>query len=91
MKFCQHLADSIKRLNVKPEQVQDFTPTPMTLATVIYYSGVDPYTGKEVYTAKSQTEKQEQKDMFFWYVPKSKLQQKKTFQTKQAKHKKKRS
>jgi len=87
----QHLADSIKRLNVKPEQVQDFTPTPMTLATVIYYSGVDPYTGKEVYTAKSKTEKQEQKDMFFWYVPKSKLQQKKTFQTKQAKHKKKRS
>jgi radical SAM superfamily enzyme YgiQ (UPF0313 family) len=49
------------------EQVQDFTPTPMTVATVIYYSGVHPYTLKPVYTPKSREEKQNQHRFFFWY------------------------
>lgn len=71
-KHMQNLAETIRSMNVKPEQVQDFTPTPMTLATVIYYSGIDPYTGKKVYTAKSRKEKQEQKDKFFWYLPEKK-------------------
>jgi radical SAM superfamily enzyme YgiQ (UPF0313 family) len=47
--------------------VQDFTPTPMTLATVMYYSGIDPYTGKPVVVAKSKDEKLKQRNFFFWY------------------------
>lgn len=58
-----------KELDFKLEQVQDFTPTPMTVATVIYYSGVHPYTLKPVFTAKSKEEKLEQRKFFFWYKP----------------------
>lgn len=58
-----------KELNFKLEQVQDFTPTPMTLSTAIYYSGVNPYTLEPVYTAHSQQEKQDQRKFFFWYKP----------------------
>jgi uncharacterized radical SAM protein YgiQ len=58
-----------KQLDFKLEQVQDFTPTPMTLATEIYYSGVHPYTLKPVFTAKSKDEKLEQRKYFFWYKP----------------------
>lgn len=63
------VAIQTKNMDFKLEQVQDFTPTPMTLATVIYYAGIDPYTGKEMFTAKSQNEKQNQKQFFFWYKP----------------------
>ncbi|MBN1924522.1 MAG: DUF3362 domain-containing protein, partial [Prolixibacteraceae bacterium] len=63
------LALEIKKLNFRLEQVQDFTPTPMTLATVIYYSGVHPYTMKPVYTARTKEEKLEQRKYFFWYKP----------------------
>ena len=59
----------IKKLDFKLEQVQDFTPTPMTLSTTIYYSGIDPYTMKPVYTAKTKDEKLEQRKFFFWYKP----------------------
>ncbi|MGF7139962.1 YgiQ family radical SAM protein [Roseimarinus sediminis] len=58
-----------KKLDFKLEQVQDFTPTPMTVATVIYYAGVHPYTLKPVYTARSKAEKLEQRKYFFWYKP----------------------
>lgn len=51
------------------EQVQDFTPTPMTLATTMYYTGLDPYTLKPVYVAKTKEEKTEQQKFFFWYKP----------------------
>ncbi len=61
------LAAETKKLGFKLEQVQDFTPTPMTLSTAIYYSGYDPYTLKPVYTAKTQKEKLEQQRYFFWY------------------------
>lgn len=61
------LACKTKSLNFRLEQVQDFTPTPMTLASEIYYSGVHPYTGKKVYTAISQEEKLAQRMYFFWY------------------------
>jgi uncharacterized radical SAM protein YgiQ len=54
------------------EQVQDFTPTPMTLATAIYYTGIDPYTLKPVYTARSRDEKLNQQKFFFWYKPENK-------------------
>jgi len=61
------LAAKTKALNFKLEQVQDFTPTPMTLATVIYYSGYHPYTLEKVYTAKTSEQKQAQRKFFFWY------------------------
>lgn len=61
------LAIKTKRLNFQLEQVQDFTPTPMTVATVIYYSGYHPYTLEKVYTARNPKEKKEQQQFFFWY------------------------
>ncbi len=61
------LAVKTKKLNFKLEQVQDFTPTPMTLATVIYHSGYHPYTMEKVFTARQQREKRDQRKFFFWY------------------------
>jgi uncharacterized radical SAM protein YgiQ len=61
------LAVETKNLNFRLEQVQDFTPTPMTLATVIYYTGYHPYTMQKVFTARSQKEKLAQRKYFFWY------------------------
>lgn len=66
------LAAKTKELGYKLEQVQDFTPTPMTLATVIYYSGIHPYTLKPVKTAISYDEKTKQRQFFFWYKPENK-------------------
>ena len=63
------LAAETKQLDFQLEQVQDFTPTPMTLATEIYYSGYDPYTLKPVFTARSKEEKIAQQRFFFWYKP----------------------
>lgn len=63
------LACKTRQLNFKLEQVQDFTPTPMTLATEMYYTGYDPYTMKPVFTAKTQEEKRSQRKYFFWYKP----------------------
>ncbi|MBI9069331.1 MAG: YgiQ family radical SAM protein [Salinivirgaceae bacterium] len=68
------LAIKTKNMNFILEQVQDFTPTPMTLATVIYYSGIDPYSKKEIFTAKSQKDKRNQKQFFFWYKPEERKQ-----------------
>ena len=62
-----NLACETKDLGFKLEQVQDFTPTPMTVATVIYYSGYHPYTLKPVYTARTRKEKLNQNRFFFWY------------------------
>ena len=62
-----NLAAETKEMGFKLEQVQDFTPTPMTVATVIYYAGVHPYTLKPVYTAKSKKEKRQQHMFFFWH------------------------
>lgn len=61
------LAVKTKKLDFKLEQVQDFTPTPMTVATEIYYSGYHPYTGEKIFTAVSQAEKLAQRKYFFWY------------------------
>jgi uncharacterized radical SAM protein YgiQ len=63
----KQLAAEVKSMGIRPEQVQDFTPTPMTLSTLIYYTGFDPYTGKKVYVARKPEEKKRQKDYFFWY------------------------
>ena len=56
-------------MGFKLEQVQDFMPTPMTVAEVIYYTGVHPYTLKPVKTVKTREEKQAQNRYFFWYKP----------------------
>ncbi len=61
------LAVKTKTLDLHLEQVQDFTPTPMTLATEIYYSGIHPYTGERIYTATTTEEKHAQRRYFFWY------------------------
>ena len=66
------LAVKTKKLGYRLEQVQDFTPTPMTVATEIYYSGYHPYTLKEVKTAISLDEKTKQRTFFFWYKPENK-------------------
>lgn len=63
------LAVDTKELNFHLEQVQDFTPTPMTLASEIYYTGVHPYTGEPIYTAITEKDKLAQRRMFFWYKP----------------------
>jgi len=61
------LAIQTKKFDFKLEQVQDFTPTPMTLATEIYYSGYHPYTLEPIFTARGKEEKLEQRKFFFWY------------------------
>jgi uncharacterized radical SAM protein YgiQ len=62
-----NLAVETKDMGFQLEQVQDFTPTPMTVATVIYYSGVHPYTLKPYKTIKDKEEKLNQRRFFFWY------------------------
>lgn len=61
------LAVATKHLHFHLEQVQDFTPTPLTLATEMYYTGIDPYSGERVYTARTAEQKLNQRKYFFWY------------------------
>lgn len=61
------LAATTKPLGFKLEQIQDFTPSPMTLATEIYYTGYHPYTLEKVYTARTKEQKLAQRQYFFWY------------------------
>ena len=63
------LAVITKELDFHLEQVQDFTPTPMTMATETWYTGYDPYTMQPVFSAKTPREKQAQRQYFFWYKP----------------------
>lgn len=63
------LAVITKKLDFHLEQVQDFTPTPMTVATEAWYTGYHPYTLQPVFSAKSQKEKLAQRMFFFWYKP----------------------
>lgn len=67
-----NLAAETKDMGFKLEQVQDFTPTPMTVATVIYYAGVHPYTLKPTFAPKTKKEKQDQHRFFFWYKKENK-------------------
>ena len=64
------LANLTRKMGYKLEQVQDFTPTPMTVSTEMFYTGYDPYTLEPVVTAKTQKEKLAQRDYFFWYKDK---------------------
>ena len=61
------LAVKTKEMDFHLEQVQDFTPTPMTIATEMWYTGLDPYTLKPVFSAKTPREKAQQRQFFFWY------------------------
>jgi len=63
------LAAQTKDLNFQLEQVQDFTPTPMTVSTEAWYTGLHPYTLQPVFSAKTQKEKLAQRQFFFWYKP----------------------
>lgn len=63
------LAVITKGLDFHLEQVQDFTPTPMTVSTEAWYTGYDPYTLQPVYSAKTQADKLAQRQFFFWYKP----------------------
>ncbi len=62
-----NLAAETKEMGFHLEQVQDFTPTPMTVATEAYYSGYHPYTLEKIYTAREKQEKLDQHRFFFWY------------------------
>ena len=63
------LAAITKDMDFHLEQVQDFTPTPMTVATEMWYTGYNPYTLEPVFSAKNPKEKIEQRQFFFWYKP----------------------
>lgn len=66
------LAVITKQLDFRLEQIQDFTPTPMTVATEAWYTGFHPYTLKPIYSAKTREQKLAQRQFFFWYQPKEK-------------------
>ncbi len=66
------LAAETKDMGFRLEQVQGFTPTPMTVATVMYYSGYHPYTLKKYPVARSSRERKDQHRFFFWYKPENK-------------------
>ncbi len=65
-------------MNFHLEQVQDFTPTPMTLATEMFYTGYNPYTLEKIYVAKTTQDKLAQRQFFFWYLPEKREEIKKT-------------
>lgn len=57
MKDAIELAEFLRDMGYRPRQVQDFIPTPGTLSTAMYYSGIDPLTGEKVWTAKEPEER----------------------------------
>ena len=65
------LAEFIRDMGYHPEQVQDFIPTPGTLSTCMYYTGLNPLTGEKVYTAKSTEEKAMQRALLQYWLPKN--------------------
>lgn len=68
------LALMLRQLNIRVEQVQDFTPTPGTVATCIYHTGIDPLSGERVYVARSEKEKRQQKALLLWHLPEERQQ-----------------
>ena len=63
------LAAETQQLNFHLEQVQDFTPTPMTMSTEMYYTGINPETKEQIECARTMREKEAQRMFFFWYKP----------------------
>ena len=68
------LAIKTKRMDFHLEQIQDFTPTPMTVSTETWYTGYHPYTLQSVFSAKTPREKNAQRQFFFWYKPEERRQ-----------------
>ena len=71
LKEAIELAEFIRDIHYRPEQVQDFIPTPGTLSTCMYYSGINPLTGEKVYTAKTPHEKRRQRALLQYWEPKN--------------------
>ncbi|MCH5304065.1 MAG: YgiQ family radical SAM protein, partial [Ruminococcus sp.] len=71
LKDAISLAQFLKREKIHPEQVQDFYPTPGTISTAMYYTGLDPYTLKEVYVPKTPGEKAMQRALMQYFIPKN--------------------
>ncbi|MFO7722011.1 MAG: YgiQ family radical SAM protein [Bacteroidales bacterium] len=69
MQSMGNLTAAIAPTGARPEQVQDFTPTPMTLSTTMYYTGINPYSSEPVYIPGSEDERRNQRKFFFWYKP----------------------
>ena len=69
LKEAIELAEFIRDMGYRPEQVQDFIPTPGTLSTCMYYTGLDPLTGQPVYTAKTAQEKKQQRALMQYWKP----------------------
>lgn len=63
----QQLAHLTQLMHYHPEQVQDFTPTPLTLSTTMYYTGINPYTMQPIYVARTPEQKKKQNSYFFWW------------------------
>lgn len=70
----KELAQITRRLNFHLEQVQDFTPTPMTISTEMWFTGLNPYTLEKVFSARSPKDKLAQRQHFFWYKKENKKQ-----------------
>ena len=73
-------------MHYRPEQVQGFTPTPMTLSTTMFYTGLDPYTMQPVFVARTAEEKKKQNSYFFWWKPET-AKTKTNYGTKKVSHK----
>ena len=69
LKEAVELALFLKKRHIRPEQVQDFYPTPGTISTCMFYTGLDPYTMEPVYVAKSPQEKALQRALLQYYLP----------------------
>ena len=72
LKDAVELALFCKREGIHPKQVQDFYPTPGTISTAMFYTGLDPYTLKEVYVPKSESEKAMQRALLQYFIPENK-------------------
>lgn len=72
LKDAVELALFLKKIGIRPEQVQDFYPTPGTVSTCMFYTGLDPYTMKEVYVAKDPHEKALQRALLQYFDPRKK-------------------
>ena len=72
LKDAVELALFCKRENIHPKQVQDFYPTPGTISTCMFYTGIDPYTMKEVYVPKTEEEKAMQRALLQYFIPENK-------------------
>jgi uncharacterized radical SAM protein YgiQ len=69
MQSMGNLTAALAPTGARPEQVQDFTPTPMTLSTTMFYTGINPYTFEPVYIPVNENERRNQRKFFFWYKP----------------------